>query len=78
MEKLSKRMKIRKILALSALLIQGLLSFAQEGGVEVDYAHPSKYILGGVSVEGNNYFSEQQIISLTGLQKGMEITVPSE
>ena len=51
MEKLSKRMKIRKILALSALLIQGLLSFAQEGGVEVDYAHPSKYILGGVSVD---------------------------
>ena len=53
-------------------------AMAQEGGVEVDYTRPQKYIVGGISVEGNNYFSESQIISLTGLQKGMEITVPSE
>ena len=54
------------------------MSFAQEGGVEVDYNRPVKYKVGGVSVDGNNYFSESQIISLTGLQKGMEVTVPSE
>ena len=71
-------MKIRKIFALSALLFATVLSFAQEGGVEVDYNRPVKYKVGGVSVEGNNYFSESQIISLTGLQKGMEVTVPSE
>ncbi|MBR0175487.1 MAG: outer membrane protein assembly factor BamA, partial [Bacteroidales bacterium] len=71
-------MKIRKIIALSVLLFSAAVLSAQEGGVEVDYTHPVKYKVGGVSVEGNNYFSESQIISLTGLQKGMDITVPSE
>ena len=60
-----------------------LLPFAgwaqQKGGdVVVDYNNPKKYIVGGVSVEGNSYFSPQQIIQVTGLQKGMEVTVPSE
>ena len=71
-------MKIRKIFALSALLFSALVSFAQEGGVEVDYNRPVKYKVGGISVKGNNYFSENQIIQLTGLEKGMEITVPSD
>ena len=71
-------MKIRRIIALSVLLLSAVVSFAQEGGVEVDYSRPAKYKVGGVSVQGNNYFSESQIISLTGLQKGMDITVPSE
>ena len=60
------------------MLFSAIMSFAQEGGVEVDYNRPVKYKVGGVSVDGNNYFSESQIISLTGLQKGMEVTVPSE
>ncbi|MBQ2108053.1 MAG: outer membrane protein assembly factor BamA, partial [Bacteroidales bacterium] len=46
--------------------------------MEIDYNHPKKYFVGGVSVEGNSYFSAQQIIQLTGLQKGMELTVPSD
>lgn len=71
-------MKIRKIFALSALLFSALVSFAQEGGVEVDYNRPVKYKVGGISVKGNNYFSENQIIQLTGLEKGMEIIVPSD
>ena len=50
-------MKFRRIIALSALLLSAAVSFAQEGGVEVDYTHPVKYKVGGVSVEGNNYFS---------------------
>ena len=48
------------------------------GGIEVDYNNPKKYIVGGVSVEGNNYLASDQIIQLTGLQKGMELTVPGE
>ena len=53
-------------------------TMAQESSVEVDYLHPRKYIVGGVSVEGNSYFSSQQIIQLTGMQKGMELTVPGD
>ena len=51
---------------------------AQESTVEIDYTHPRKYIVGDVSVEGNSYFSSQQIIQLTGMQKGMELTVPGD
>ena len=68
----------KKIFSIFCLFFAALAAFAQESGVEVDYNNPRKYLVGGVSVEGNNYFSESQIIQLTGLQKGMEITVPSE
>lgn len=46
--------------------------------VEISYDNPQKYIVGGVKVEGNTYFSDDQIISLTGLHKGLEVTVPGE
>ena len=49
---------------------------AQE--VEIDYNNPKNYVVGGVTVEGNNYFSPEQIIQISGLQKGLEVTVPSE
>ncbi|MCF0175983.1 MAG: outer membrane protein assembly factor BamA, partial [Bacteroidales bacterium] len=49
-----------------------------DGSVTVDYNNPRKYVVGGVHVAGNHYFGEEQIISLTGLQKGMEVTVPGE
>lgn len=72
-------MNIRRIIAflLVTLCAQPLL--AEPGsGVEVDYNNPKKYVVGGISVSGNNYFSAQQIIQITGLQKGLELTVPSE
>ncbi|MBR1869898.1 MAG: outer membrane protein assembly factor BamA [Bacteroidales bacterium] len=54
-------------------------AFAQQGGgIEIDYNRPRKYIVGKVSVEGNNTFPEAQIIQITGMQKGMELTVPGE
>jgi outer membrane protein insertion porin family len=34
--------------------------------------------VGGVGVEGNQYFNEHQIIQLTGMQPGQEITVPGD
>ena len=70
---------IRRYFAALALLALSCLGLsAQEGKVEVDYNNPRKYYVGGVSVEGNSYFSSQQIIQLTGLQKGMQLTVPSD
>ena len=69
---------MKKLLTLLAAVLLPLGLLAQEGGVEVDYNRPQKYILGGVDVEGNHYFSSSQIINLTGLQKGMEVTIPSE
>ena len=71
-------MRIGRILTLLALLFAPALVRAQDGGVEVDYNHPQKYIVAGISVEGNTVFGEQQIINQTGLHKGMEVIVPGE
>ena len=71
-------MKFRQII--TALILSGIsvLSFAQETGIEVDYNNPKPYLVGGVDVAGNDYFSKDQIIQLTGLTPGMEVTVPGD
>jgi outer membrane protein insertion porin family len=72
------KMRIGRILTLLTLLLAPALLRAQDVGVEVDYNHPQKYSIAGIKVEGNTYFSDQQIISQTGLRQGMEVTVPGE
>ena len=69
-------MRVKQILLLLLLMLAAVPAVAQ--GVEVDYNNPKKYIVGGVRVEGNHYFSPDQIIQISGLQKGLEVTVPSE
>ena len=55
------------------------VSFAQQTDYEVDYNNPRKLIVGGVTVDGDlATVSPQQIIQLTGLSKGMEVTVPGD
>lgn len=72
-------MKLGLLLTTLALALAPMSLAAQEGGgVEVDYSHPVKYKVGGITVEGNTFYSDQQIISLTGLRPGMEVTVPGE
>ena len=72
-------MKVFRLIHMMLLLLPFTV-MAQNAGnsVVVDYNNPKKYIVGGVQVEGNNYFSPEQIIQITGLQKGMEVTAPSE
>ena len=69
-------MRVSKIIYMALLLLFPLAGLAQD--VVVDYNNPKKYIVGGVSVEGNNHFSPEQIIQVSGLREGMEVTVPSE
>ena len=76
-------MKVYRLLCAAVLSLAFLPVYGQEAGkksepVEIDYDHPQTYYIGGISVEGNHQFSEQQIISLTGLQKGLRVTVPSD
>ena len=65
---------------LSLLLALSCPLWAQQadGGVEVDYNNPKKYVVGGVSLEGNQYLSRDQILQVSGLREGMEVTVPGE
>ena len=71
-------MKFSRIICLLLVLACAVPVFAQSSKIEVDYNNPKKYIVGGVEVEGNNHFAPQQILQITGLQKGMEVKVPSE
>lgn len=47
-------------------------------GQDVTYSSGSKYTLGGITVSGNSSFSEQTIVTYSGLKKGKEITIPGE
>ena len=72
-----------KICRTAILLLLLALTFplrAQQAGenIVVDYNNPKKYIVGGVKVEGSKYFSQDQILQIAALQKGMEVTVPGE
>ncbi len=73
-------MRVCRIIFLAFLLVLPCLLRAQQAsdGIEVDYNNPKKYIVGGVKVEGTKYFSSAQILQIAALQKGMEVTVPSE
>ena len=73
-------MRYSRIITLLFAMVMALPVWAQQTGADVvvDYNNPKKYIVGGTKVEGNTYFSQEQILQITGLQKGMEVTVPSE
>ena len=73
-------MNWKNILFSAVLSVLGTAAFAQTGrdGIEIDYNAPRSYVVAGVGVEGNQYFGAQQIINLTGLQKGMVVTIPGE
>jgi len=45
---------------------------------EITYNKGKKYILGSVTVSGNSSFSEQTIVTYSGLSKGKEIEIPGE
>ncbi len=73
-------MRLSRIICLLCFVALSSPLWAQQGtkNVEVDYNNPKKYIVGGVKVEGTQYFSSDLILQIAALQKGMEITVPSE
>ena len=73
-------MRISRIILTSLLFLMSLGAWGQQAGddVTIDYNRPRKYIIGGVEVEGNEYLNPTQILQVSGLQKGMEVTVPSE
>ena len=73
-------MTIRKIACLLLIGLTGLSLRAQTGreSIEIDYGNPKTYVVGGVGVEGNQYFGENQVLQLTGLRAGAQLTVPGE
>jgi len=73
-------MTIKRLICAALLLLGGTALRAQENrsSIEIDYNRPQTYVVGGVGVEGNQYFNERQILQQTGMQPGMKLTVPGE
>ncbi len=73
--------RIFSFLLFLQLMIMGVLPLAAQEtgeGLTVDYNNPRKYVVGGISVEGNKYINADQILKISGLQPGFEVTVPGE
>ncbi len=76
--------KIKNIILFAFVLFLGLSIQAQKtetkkinvSDINLNKAH--KYILGGVSIKGNNRFSEQSIKAYAGLTEGNEIKIPGD
>lgn len=60
------------------LLVLSAFRASAQSDIVVDYNNPRTYVVGGVTVENNNYVSSNQIIQVSGLRRGMDVTVPSE
>lgn len=73
-------MNISKFLGILLIFFPTLV-LAQEipssNGVVVDYEKPQSYIIGGIDVRGVKFIGKNQIIAISGLRIGQEITVPS-
>ena len=68
----------RYILALLLLNFLAINAFAQQVDYVTDYGNPKTYILGEVTVEGNTYTRPEQIVQISGLQKGLEVEIPGD
>lgn len=72
-------MRSNNILCLLLLLLAPVAAHAQQKeDVVIDYNAPKKYFVAGVGVEGNSYTAAGRIIQISGLEKGMEVTVPGD
>ena len=68
-----------RIASLLLLMLAPLAARGQEReDIIIDYNNPRKYVVAGIAVEGNTYYSDQQIITATGMQEGMTLTVPGD
>lgn len=61
---------------LTALII--IISSINLQAQEITYNTGKKYVLGDVTVSGNSSFSDQTIVTYSGLSKGKEMTIPGE
>ena len=77
MNKLAKHIPLKTVLQCALFTI--LFAFSAIGNAqELNYEDGKKYNLAGITVKGNTSFSEQTIITYSGLRKDTEIQIPGE
>ena len=77
MNKLAKQLPLKTILNYTLLALM-LISALSVKAQDLSYEDGKKLILAEITVKGNTSFSEQTIITYSGLRKGAEIMIPGE
>ncbi len=76
--------KYKNNILVALLLLLGTTIYAQEIKTDTkkdsvtDFTKAKRYTLGGISIKGNNRFSEQSIKAYAGLTIGKEIKIPGD
>ncbi len=77
MNKLAKQLPLKTLLNYTLFVI-AFLSTITISAQDLNYEDGKKYTIAEITVKGNTSFSEQTIITYSGLRKGAEIMVPGE
>ncbi|WP_289046052.1 POTRA domain-containing protein [uncultured Olleya sp.] len=75
--KLAKQLPLKTLLNYTLFVI-AFLSTITISAQDLNYEDGKKYTIAEITVKGNTSFSEQTIITYSGLRKGAEIMVPGE
>jgi outer membrane protein insertion porin family len=67
---------LRLLFSIAFLTAQGQVGLGDL--VELDYANPKKFEIGGITVTGIKYLDNSVLVTLSGLTVGDKITVPGE
>jgi outer membrane protein insertion porin family len=54
------------------------LGYNKNKKVEVDYAKPKDYVIGGITVAGSEFLDKNALLNMSGLKEGDKIKIPSE
>ncbi|HNQ26772.1 MAG TPA: POTRA domain-containing protein [Aquaticitalea sp.] len=75
--KLANKLLLKTFLNTTVTLILLVISL-NSAAQELTFDKGQKYILGDITVTGNTNFSDQTVVSYSGLRKGQEVTIPGE
>ena len=77
MNKLAKKIQLKTILQYALVIVIIMTSFLTQAQ-DISYANSKTYTLADITVKGNTSFSEQTIVTYSGLRKGTDISIPGE
>jgi len=75
--KLAKQLQLKTILQYTLIIAFFMASFFTQAQ-DLSYANSKTYTIADITVKGNTSFSEQTIVTYSGLRKGADISIPGE
>lgn len=77
MNKLANKLLLKTFLSTSFTIVL-LIVTSTITAQDIKFNKGQKYVLGDITVSGNTTFSDQTVVSYSGLRKGEEVTIPGE